>query len=99
MSQPFVPRQLYYRVFLALLGLTLLTVAVAFVDLGPLNTVIALTIAVVKALLVLLYFMHLRYSSGLTWIVLGAGIFWLTHLLILTLSDYLTRPWLPVAGW
>jgi cytochrome c oxidase subunit 4 len=99
MSQPFVPRQLYYRVFLALLGLTLLTAAVAFADLGPLNTVIALTIAVVKALLVLLYFMHLRYSSGLTWIVLGAGMFWLILLLTITLSDYLTRNWLPVAGW
>jgi cytochrome c oxidase subunit 4 len=99
MSQPLIPRQLYYRVFGALLGLTLLTVAVAFVDLGPLNTIIALTIAVVKALLVLLYFMHLRYSSSLTWIVCGAGIFWLAHLLIITLSDYLTRHWLPVSGW
>jgi cytochrome c oxidase subunit 4 len=99
MSQPLVPRHLYYRVFFALLGLTLLTVAVAFADLGPLNTVIALTIAVVKALLVLLYFMHLRYSSGLTWIVLGAGMFWLILLLTITLSDYLTRDWLPVAGW
>jgi cytochrome c oxidase subunit IV len=99
MSQPLVPRQLYYRVFVALLGLTLLTVGVAFVDLGLLNTIIALTIAVAKALLVLLYFMHLRYSSGLTWIVLGAGMFWVSLLLTITLSDYLTRDWLPVAGW
>jgi cytochrome c oxidase subunit IV len=99
MSQPLVPRQLYYRVFVALLGLTLLTVGVAFIDLGLLNTVIALTIAAAKALLVLLYFMHLRYSSGLTWIVLGAGMFWVILLLTITLSDYLTRDWLPVAGW
>jgi len=65
MSQPLVPQQLYYRVFVALLGLTLLTVGVAFLNLGPLNTIIALTIAVAKALFVLLFFMHLRYSSGL----------------------------------
>lgn len=99
MLQPLVPRQLYYRVFIALLGLTLLTVGVAFVDLGLVNTIIALAIAVAKALLVLLYFMHLRYSSGLTWIVLGAGMFWVILLLTITLSDYLTRDWLPVAGW
>ena len=91
MSQPLVPRQLYYRVFVALLGLTLLTVGVAFLELGPLNIIIALTIAAAKALLVLLFFMHLRYRSGLIWIVWGAGIFWLMLLLIITLSDYLTR--------
>ena len=87
------------RWFLALLGLTLLTVGVAFLDLGSLNTIIALTIAVAKALLVLLFFMHLRYSSGLIGIVWGAGIFWVMLLLTITLSDYLTRSWLPVAGW
>jgi cytochrome c oxidase subunit 4 len=64
-----------------------------------LNTIIALTIAAAKALFVLLFFMHLRYSSGLIWIVWGAGIFWLMLLLIITLSDYLTRNWVPVAGW
>jgi len=99
MSQPLVPRQLYYRVFVILLGLTLLTVGVAFLELGPLNIIIALTIAVGKALLVLLFFMHLHYSSGLIWVVWGAGIFWLMLLLTITLSDYLTRNWLPVAGW
>jgi cytochrome c oxidase subunit IV len=99
MSQPLVPRQLYYRMFVILLGLTLLTVGVAFLELGPLNIIIALTIAVGKALLVLLFFMHLRYSSGLIGIVWGAGIFWVMLLLTITLSDYLTRSWLPVAGW
>ena len=99
MSQPLVPRQLYYRVFVALLGLTLLTVGVAFLNLGPLNAIIALTIAAPKALFVLLFIMHLRYSSGLIWIVWGAGIFWLMLLLTITLSDYLTRNWVPVAGW
>ena len=85
--------------FVALLGLTLLTVGVAFLNLGPLNTIVVLTIAAVKALFVLLFCMHLRYSSGLIWIVWGAGIFWLMLLLTITLSDYLTRNWLPVAGW
>ncbi|MGH8069670.1 MAG: cytochrome C oxidase subunit IV family protein [Candidatus Entotheonellia bacterium] len=99
MSQQLVARQLYYRVFATLLGLTLLTIGAAFLDLGRLNTIIALTIAVGKALLVMLFFMHLRYSSGLTWIVLGAGAFWLGLLLTITLSDYLTRGWLPVSGW
>jgi cytochrome c oxidase subunit IV len=99
MSQLLVPRQLYYRVFVALLGLTLLTVGVAFFNLEPLNTIIALTIAVAKALFVLLFFMHLRYSSGLIWIVWGAGIFWLMLLLTITLSNYLTRNWVPVVGW
>ena len=73
MSQPLAPRQLYYRVFVILLGLTLLTVGVAFLELGPLNIIIALTIAVGKALLVLLFFMHLRYSNGLIWLVWGGG--------------------------
>jgi cytochrome c oxidase subunit 4 len=99
MLQPLVPRHLYSWVFIALLGLTLLTVGVAFVDLGFVNTIIALGIAVAKALLVVLYFMHLRYSTGLIWIVLGAGMFWVILLLTITLSDYLTRDWLAGAGW
>ena len=65
MSQPLVPRQRYYRVFVALLGLTLLTLGIAFLKLGPLNIIIALTIAAAKELFVLLFFMHLCYSSGL----------------------------------
>jgi cytochrome c oxidase subunit 4 len=99
MSQPVVARSLYYRVFGILLGLTLLTVGIARLDLGPLNSIIALTIATAKALLVLLFFMHLRYSSGLTWIVLGAGVFWLVLLITGTLHDYLTRGWYTVSGW
>jgi cytochrome c oxidase subunit 4 len=99
MAQHIVPRRLYYRIFAALMGLTLVTVGVAFVDLGVLNTVIALTIAVVKALLVLLFFMHVRYSSRLTWVCVAAGVFWLALLLTLAMSDYLTRHWLVVTGW
>jgi cytochrome c oxidase subunit 4 len=99
MTAPIVPRPVYYRVFATLLALTLLTVAVAFIDLGPLSVFIALAIAVCKALLVMLFFMHLRYSSHLTWIVAAAGVIWLGHFILFTMSDYLTRGWLPTAGW
>jgi cytochrome c oxidase subunit 4 len=94
MAQHSVSSRLYYRVFAALLGLTLLTVGMAFLDLGQLNTVIALTVAVGKALLVMLFFMHVRYSHRLTWVCVVAGLFWLALLLALTMSDYLTRSWL-----
>ena len=83
----------YYLVFAALLGLTLLTTGAAFVDLGAWNNVIAITIAVAKALLVATYFMHLRHSSRLTLLVAGAGIIWLAHLMMFTFADYLTRGW------
>jgi cytochrome c oxidase subunit 4 len=84
----------YVAVFLALLAFTALTTAVAFVDLGGgWNNVAALTIAVVKALLVILYFMHLRTSDRFTWVLAGAGFFWLLILLGGTLDDLLTRSW------
>jgi cytochrome c oxidase subunit 4 len=99
MAQDTVPRPVYYKIFAILLALTLLTVGVAFLDLGPLNSIIALTIAVGKATLVLLFFMHVRYSSQVIWLAVAAGVFWLGILLVLTMSDYLSRGWLPVAGW
>jgi cytochrome c oxidase subunit 4 len=86
-----VSPRLYITIFLALMVLTAVTVGVAYLDLGPLNTVVALVIATTKMLLVVLYFMHVRYSSRLTWAVVGGGFFWLCLLLVLTLSDYLTR--------
>ena len=82
----------YFAVFTALFALTALTTGVAFIDLGGIgNVAVALTIAVIKAVLVALYFMHLRYSSRLTIIFAGAGIFWLGILVALTLSDYISR--------
>jgi cytochrome c oxidase subunit 4 len=66
---------------------------VAYFDLGPFNTVAALGIAVFKALLVVLVFMHVRYSPKLTWAVAIGSIFWLGILLVLTMADYLTRVW------
>lgn len=85
------PVKSYTAVFAALLGLTLTTTAVSLIDLGSLNVVVALTIAIGKALLVLLYFMHVRYSSWLTWVFAGAGFFWFAILITLITSDVLTR--------
>jgi cytochrome c oxidase subunit 4 len=81
----------YIFVLLALLMLTVVTYLVARVDLGRLNIVIALAIAATKVSLVALYFMHARYSSRLTRVVIGAGLAWLAILLTLTLTDYATR--------
>jgi cytochrome c oxidase subunit IV len=92
-SEHIVPVRVYVSVFLALMALTALTTGVAFIDLGPLNTVVALTIAVIKMLLVVLYFMHVRYNKGLTRIVIVAAFFWLGIMLALTLGDELTRRW------
>ncbi len=90
--------RLYVLVFSALVALTALTVAVSYVDLGPASVVVALAIAFTKALLVLLYFMHLRDSSALVWLVAVGGFFWLSILIVLTMSDVMTRGWLPVPG-
>jgi cytochrome c oxidase subunit 4 len=70
---------------------TAITVAAAYLDLGPLNTVVALAIACTKATLVVLFFMHVKYSSRLTWAVVFGSVFWLFILLALTYNDYLTR--------
>jgi len=84
--------RLYAVIFLALIALTLTTTGIAFIDLGGgFNVTVALTIAVVKALLVILFFMHVRYSSRLTWLFVGAGFFWLAIMMALTLGDFLTR--------
>jgi cytochrome c oxidase subunit 4 len=88
------PVGLYLAIFVALIVLTTATVAIAFVDLGPLNTPVAIAIAVIKAILVILYFMHVRWSPRLTWIVAGAAFLWLALLVGGLLVDYLSRPWL-----
>lgn len=89
----------YVAIFAALLVLTGATVFVARIDLGVMNDVVALTIAVTKALLVLLFFMHIRYSTRLTALTAVAGFLWLAILIGITLTDYITRiTVLPVAG-
>ena len=97
MSGHVVSVKTYLAIFFALIGLTALTTAVAFVDMGRMNTVVALAIAVTKMLLVILIFMHVKYSPGLTRIVVVAGFFWLAILVVLSLADELTRSWSPVA--
>ena len=86
----------YVGIFLALMVLTTITVLVAYVNLGQLNKVVALGIASLKATLVVLYFMHVKYSSRLTKLVLMSGFFFLIILLALTMVDYGSREWTPV---
>jgi cytochrome c oxidase subunit 4 len=93
-----LPLRIYFGVFFALLILTATTVGVAFIDLGPFNNVVALGVAVLKATLVILYFMHVRYSTRLTAMVVASGVFWLVIMVGLTFVDYATRGWLGVAG-
>ena len=93
MSDHILPQRVYYTIFAILMFCTYLTVQIAFFDLGPLNVIAALTIAVFKATLVVLFFMHVKYSTRLTWAVVAGSIFWLGILLALTMGDYLTRGW------
>jgi cytochrome c oxidase subunit 4 len=104
MSEHIVPIRVYITIFLILLVGTTLTVLAAFQDFTyhvrgreiALNAVIALTIAVTKATFVVLYFMHVRYSSRLVWVVVTSALFWMAIMFALTLADYWTRGWLPV---
>jgi cytochrome c oxidase subunit 4 len=96
MSEHIVQPRIYIAIFLSLMVGTALTVIAAFYDFpGPLNAVVALTIAVVKATLVILFFMHVRYSGRLVWLVIVAALLWLAIMFAITFSDYWTRTWLP----
>jgi len=88
-----VPTRVYYAIFGILMICTALTVGIAFIDLGPFNVVAALTIAVFKATLVVLFFMHVKYSSKLTKFVVASCLFFLACLFGLTFTDYLSRGW------
>lgn len=88
----------YIGVLAALLCLTVLTTLTAYIDLGSFSVVAALTIAVGKAILVALFFMHLRHSNKLTKLVVAGGLMWLGILLVLTLADFTTRGWLGTPG-
>jgi len=95
MSGHVAPKSMYYAVFAALIVGTALTVAAAFVDMGALNNVVMLLIACTKAALVILFFMHVRWSTRLTWVVAASGFVWLLILFGLTMQDYMTRAWVP----
>ncbi len=99
MAEPIVSQRTYIWVWAALMLLMLATAWLSRINLGEWSTVVALAIAVIKALLVILFFMHVRYESQkMTWVVVIAGFFWLFLLLGLTMSDYLSRGYLGVAG-
>ena len=89
------PKSMYYMVFGALILGTILTVAAAKFDMGALNNIVMLAIACTKASLVILFFMHVRWSSRLTWVVAMAGFFWLLILFGVGMSDYMSRGWVP----
>ena len=85
----------YLAVFAALMVLTFVTVMVAGMDLGKWNTFVALAIAVVKATVVILWFMHMKYSAKITWICVIAGTVWIIIMLMFTMMDFNTRVWSP----
>lgn len=92
MSEQIISNKLYIAIWMILMCLTVITALVAFVDLGPFNTVVALVIATLKALLVVLVFMHVKDSSEkLTKVVIVSALFWLFILLALSMADYATR--------
>ena len=97
------PERGYWIVFAALMVLLLLTVVASdrgpfHFNVGPFNIVIALIIASVKALLIIMYFMHVRFSSRLVWLFSLAAFYWLAIMLWFTFTDYFTRPDLPIPG-
>jgi cytochrome c oxidase subunit 4 len=98
MSQHVLPTRTYYAVFIALLVLLIATVGAAYLPLGVLHFPVAMTIAVIKAFLIVLIFMHVRHSHRLTMVVAIAGFLWLGIMLGLTLSDYRYRDVLRIDG-
>jgi len=98
MSQQSPSVRTYTLVFVALLMLAALTTGIAYIDLGPFNTIVALAIAFIKMCLVGLFFMELLYTHGLTRIVVLAGFFWLALMVSFTLADAFSRSWISPPG-
>lgn len=99
MTTHITPVRTYVLVFLALIALTISTILISRIELGEYNFIVALTIAVIKASLVVWFFMHVNHSSSLTRLFVFAGLFWMAILLVFVLSDYLSRGWLPGSRW
>jgi cytochrome c oxidase subunit 4 len=93
MSGHIAPVRTYVLIFSLLMVFTTVTVAVAFTNLGQFNFPVAIAIAIVKATLVVLFFMHVKYSSHLTKLIIGSGLFFLLVLFSLTMTDYMSRGW------
>ncbi len=98
MPEHVVRPKTYFLIFAILIVLALATTGIAFLDLGRFNTVAAFVIAGIKATLVILYFMHIKYERRLTFVFAAAGFCWLAILIVLTFGDYFTRGWLPAPG-
>jgi cytochrome c oxidase subunit 4 len=99
MAEHVVAKKTYVLIWIVLMVLTAVTAWASTINFGPFSPVVALLIASIKASLVVLFFMHVRYAGQhMVWVVIIAGVFWLIILLSLTMSDYLTRGWLPLAG-
>ena len=98
MTEHIVTKKQYALIFAILMLLTLATTAIGMIDLGRLNVVVALVIATIKALLVVLFFMHIYWSSKLNKLVVVSGVVWLALLFWLMLTDVFSRGWLPFPG-
>jgi cytochrome c oxidase subunit 4 len=93
MSEHIVSPKIYVLVFMALIIFTGLTYGIALINLGPFNAIVAITIAMIKTLLVILFFMHVKYSPKMTKVTVVSGFFFLLILVALSLTDYISRPW------
>jgi cytochrome c oxidase subunit 4 len=93
------PIKMYVAIFAILIVLTVSTVIIAEIDLGELNIFAAMAIAVTKAMLVILFFMHVKESPRLTKLVVVAGFFWMAILFGLTFNDYISRGWTVLGRW
>jgi cytochrome c oxidase subunit 4 len=93
MSEHIVSRRVYFLIFVTLILLTLVTIDVSFYNWGILNFPLAMTIASIKAMLVILFFMHVKYSTGLTGVFVAAGFIFLAIMLTFSLADLLSRDW------
>ena len=93
-----VPKRVYFLVFLTLIVMTWVTAYVSTVDMGRLNIFVALSIAIFKASLVILFFMHVKYGTRLTKMIVLAGVYWLILLLFIAMADLWTRGWMGVPG-
>lgn len=91
MSDTHMSRSMYYRIYMILMALLIATIGAAYIHFGVLNFPIAMLIATVKAVLVIMYFMHVKYSEKSTWLFSTAGFIWLGFLLVGVMIDYLSR--------
>ena len=88
-----VSPKIYVAVFLSLLVFTGLTVGASYIEMGVFNPIVAIAIACIKMVLVVLFFMHVRYSTKLTMLTVGCGFFMFLVLISMTLADYISRAW------